>query len=68
MDNVWTVLAALVVLVGTIVNSRESRKAAKQLRPNGGSTVADAVNRIDKRLERVEDRLDRHIDGRKDRD
>jgi len=33
-----------------------------QYRPNGGSSMKDSVNRIEKQLEKVQDRLDSHID------
>jgi hypothetical protein len=33
-----------------------------QYRPNGGSSMKDAVNRIEKQLDKVQDRLDSHID------
>jgi len=33
-----------------------------QYRPNGGSSMKDAVNRIEKQLDKMQDRLDSHID------
>lgn len=74
MDNVWTVAGIGVTQVGTIaaliVNIVATRRTGEQLKPNGGSTVADAVRRTDERVERIEnrvdhvvERLDRHIDG-----
>ena len=37
-------------------------KIESQYRPNGGSSMKDAVNRIEKQLDKVQDRLDSHID------
>lgn len=34
-----------------------------ELRPNGGTSTRDAVQRVDQRTARIEDRLDRHIDN-----
>ena len=59
-DNGFTVAAAALGMLGTIalgvLNLIQSRRASKQLHPNSGSTVADAVRRIE---HTVNTRLDR---------
>lgn len=37
-------------------------KIESQYKPNGGSSMKDAVNRIEKQLDKMQDRLDSHID------
>lgn len=59
-DNAFTVAAAALGMLGTIalgvLNLIQSRRASKQLHPNSGSTVADAIRRIE---HTVVTRLDR---------
>jgi hypothetical protein len=51
--NVTGLLGPLVVAVAALLGTLYS---TKQLRPNGGSSIADAIRRIDSRLEAMEDR------------
>jgi hypothetical protein len=51
-----TVAVAALVLLGQLINGYWSRSAAKQMKPNGGSSMADAVNRTERKL-------DEHIDA-----
>jgi hypothetical protein len=85
VDNQWTVAAAFVtqlgIIAGLISTIRQSRSAAHQLARNSGSTVADAVNRIEQRVDGISEdigevrkeqdhlrkRFDSHIDGRSPR-
>jgi len=34
-----------------------------QYKPNGGSSMRDAVNRIERQVEKLQDRLEHHIDN-----
>jgi hypothetical protein len=56
---------ANLVFLGAIIAVIERR--TKTLRRNGGTSIADAVYRIDKRVERLEeqhdDHLKHHLDG-----
>lgn len=37
-------------------------KVELQYKPNGGSSMKDSVNRIEKQLDKLQDRLENHID------
>ena len=66
-----TVLAAVVpVLVVQTVQvwqatqaRKTSRAAAEQFKPNGGSSLRDAVDRLESKVDRLHDRHD-HLSGR----
>ena len=66
-----TVLAAVVpvLLVQTVqvwqaVQARKQHKStAEQLRPNGGASLRDAVDRLEHKVDRLHDRHD-HLSGR----
>lgn len=53
------VLAALVALVPAVLSWLNSRTAAKATRPNGGSSMRDAVDRIESKLDEHLARLNR---------
>lgn len=54
------VIAALLAAVGSTVGAWVSAyRAAKQTRPNGGSSMRDAIDRIEAQLRDVVTRLDR---------
>jgi hypothetical protein len=42
------------------------KKVESQYVPNGGSSMRDAVNRIEREVTRVQERLDNHIDNNRD--
>lgn len=42
-DNLKDSVAAIIVLLTLVYNSWQSRKAAKQLQPNGGSSAFDKL-------------------------
>ena len=46
-------------VVTDVVDERLEKivETTQTLKPNGGSSLADAVNRIEKRLEKIEDRI-----------
>lgn len=50
-----TVLVGLLALAGSWLGGRRARK---ELRPNGGSSVRDAIDRIEQRQIRTDARLD----------
>lgn len=39
------------------------KKVESQYVPNGGSSMRDAVNRIEKNLDRLQDRFENHVDN-----
>ena len=38
-------------------------KLETQYKPNGGSSMRDAVNRIEKQIDKLQDRFEKHIDN-----
>lgn len=64
------VIVAVIGALAVVVQAWITKANTRQLRPNGGSSVADAVHRMDGRLERMESRQERmdvrqeHMDGR----
>lgn len=41
------------------------KKVESQYVPNGGSSMRDAVNRIEKQVDKLQDRFENHIDNNK---
>ncbi len=57
-------IAIGVALLGGILWLIKAQNAiSKEFRPNGGSTMKDAVNRIEKDIRDVRFRVDQHIDN-----
>ena len=42
------------------------KKVESQYVPNGGSSMRDAVNRIEKNMDKLQERFDNHIDNNRD--
>lgn len=53
------VLVAVISLIGVLI-SRGNGKRTKQLEPNGGSSLADSIRRMEKAVERIDKRTESH--------
>ena len=59
MNEILALATANVVLLGAVIGIVEKR--TKPLRRNGGQSMADAVFRMDRRIERLEEQHDTHM-------
>jgi len=50
-----------VVMSGVLWLIRAQVAQMKELRPNGGSSLRDAINRIEDRQMKIQDKIDNHI-------
>ena len=69
-EEALTVLTiAGIVLAGLffIIDARVS-KVTRELKPNGGSSLRDAVDRIEKAQDRIESKIDNHVTWHLDRE
>ena len=67
IDNpgqVLTLLSIAGVVLGVLFYVIDSRlnKVLREFQPNGGQSVRDQLNRIEKKVEAVESKVDGHID------
>lgn len=67
IDNpaqVLTLLSIGTVILGALFWIIDSRlgKVMREFQPNGGASVRDQLNRIEKKVEAVEAKVDGHID------
>ena len=62
--EILTVLSIGGVIVGILFWIIDSRlgKVMREFQPNGGASVRDQLNRIEKKVEAVEAKVDGHID------
>lgn len=52
---------AIIGLIGVRI-SRENGKRTKQLEPNGGSSLADSIRRMEESVKRIDHRTEQHDD------
>lgn len=57
------VLAALFFLIDARVS-----KVSREFKPNGGSSLRDAIDRIERKQDRIEAKIDDHVTWHLDRD
>jgi hypothetical protein len=62
-DLVPVVIIAGALLAGLLWIIRGQSAMSREFRPNGGASMKDAVNRIEKDLRDVRYRMDKHIDN-----
>jgi hypothetical protein len=62
-DLVPLVIIAAALLSGLLWIIKGQSAMSREFRPNGGSSMKDAVNRIEKDLRDVRYRMDKHIDN-----
>jgi hypothetical protein len=62
-DLVPIILIGTSVLAGIIWLIRAQLAMQREFRPNGGSSMRDAMNRIEKDVRDVRYRMDKHIDN-----
>lgn len=62
-DLVPLVAIAVALLGGIVWLIRAQNAISREFRPNGGSSMKDAVNRIEKDIRDVRYRVDQHIDN-----
>jgi hypothetical protein len=62
-DLVPIILIGTSVLGGIIWLIRAQLSMQREFRPNGGSSMRDAMNRIEKDVRDVRYRMDKHIDN-----
>lgn len=62
--QVLTLLSIGTVILGALFWIIDSRlgKVMREFQPNGGASVRDQLNRIEKKVEAVEAKVDGHID------
>ena len=53
--------AVIVTALFFLIDSRIS-KVLQELRPNGGQSARDALDRIEKKIDQVEDKVEAHIE------
>ncbi len=63
-DQILTYLTIAGVILGVLLWVIDSRlnKVLAEFKPNGGSSVRDQLNRIEKKVDAVESKVDGHID------
>jgi hypothetical protein len=64
-DLVPIIVIGTSVLAGVIWLIRAQLAMQREFRPNGGSSMRDAMNRIEKDVRDVRCRMDKHIDNHK---
>jgi hypothetical protein len=62
-DLVPIILIGSALLAGLLWLIRAQHSMQREFRPNGGSSMKDAVNRIEKDIRDVRYRMDKHIDN-----
>jgi hypothetical protein len=62
-DLVPVVIITGALLAGLLWIIRGQSAMSREFRPNGGNSMKDAVNRIEKDLRDVRYRMDQHIDN-----
>lgn len=62
-DLVPIVIIAAALLSGLLWIIKGQSAMSREFRPNGGSSMKDAVNRIENDLRDVRYRMDKHIDN-----
>ena len=64
LAQVLTVLTIGGIVVGVLFYLIDTRlnKVLREFQPNGGQSVRDQLNRIEKKVEAVEAKVDGHID------
>jgi hypothetical protein len=63
-DQILTYLTIAGVIIGVLFWVIDSRlnKVLAEFKPNGGASVRDQLNRIEKKVDAVETKVDGHID------
>jgi len=61
-DLIPLVVIGSAILGGVLWLIRAQVHMMKEFKPNGGSTMRDSMNRIEKDMREVRGRLDQHID------
>lgn len=61
-------LVPLIIIAGALLSGllwiiKSQSAMSREFRPNGGSSMKDAVNRIEKDIRDVRFRMDQHIDN-----
>ncbi len=64
-DLVPIILIGSAILTGLLWLIKAQLSMQKEFRPNGGSSMRDAMNRIEKDVRDVRYRMDQHIDNHK---
>lgn len=67
IDNpgqILTLMSIAAIIIGVLFWLIDSRlgKVMREFQPNGGQSVRDQLNRIEKKVEAVEAKVDGHID------
>ena len=62
-DLVPLIIIAAALLSGLLWIIKGQSAMSREFKPNGGSSMKDAVNRIEKDLRDVRYRMDKHIDN-----
>jgi hypothetical protein len=62
-DLVPIILIGSAILAGLLWLIKAQLSMQKEFRPNGGSSMRDAMNRIEKDVRDVRYRMDKHIDN-----
>jgi hypothetical protein len=62
-DLVPIILIGSAILAGLLWLIRAQLAMQREFRPNGGSSMRDAMNRIEKDVRDVRYRMDKHIDN-----
>jgi hypothetical protein len=62
-DLVPIILIGSAILAGLLWLIKAQISMQKEFRPNGGSSMRDAMNRIEKDVRDVRYRMDKHIDN-----
>lgn len=63
-EQILTYLSIGAVIVTALFFLIDSRigKVLQELRPNGGQSARDALDRIEKKIDQVEDKVESHIE------
>jgi hypothetical protein len=62
-DLVPIILIGSAILAGLLWLIRAQQSMQREFKPNGGSSMRDAMNRIEKDVRDVRYRMDKHIDN-----
>jgi len=64
----WEAIIAVIAAVGAVIAYLIRAEIRKQFTPNHGTSLRDAVDRIEQHVLRVEGKVDGHIDWHMDRE
>lgn len=62
-----TISGIVLAVLFFIIDARVS-KVTREFKPNGGSSLRDAIDRIEKAQDRIESKIDNHVTWHLDRD